>query len=207
VSRGHRNATDVPSFFGGKRSSYINSVVRVGYVLIHMFVKILGDFFSCAVLIKISKIDIRAHIENRSELSWVQVSHRKTTGMFVFMPRFAYWIYHEKITHLSPTDIAGKLLWNARQARFSTWFSIYFTLMCFDLNCFVLTRLLMLIDLFSSLSLLVAAIYTGVLKSPQSNGIKCGAKLAFSAIFIILGQANMWVVHPDRIKKHTLRHL
>jgi len=79
--------------------------------------------------------------------------------------------------------------------------------MCIDLNCFVFARLLMLIDLFSSLSKLVAAIYTRVLKSPQSNGIKCGAKLAFSAIFIILGQANMWVAHPYPIKKHTLRRL
>jgi len=102
-----------------------------------MFVKILGDFFSCAVLIKISKIDIRAHIENRSELSWVQVSHRKTTGMFVFMPRFAYWIYQEK-NHTSLPNWHRREIAVKRQA--GPIFNLIFHLFHFDVLRFKLLR-------------------------------------------------------------------
>lgn len=55
-------------FFEGGTIS-ISTASQLEMFLIHMFVKILGDFFSSVDLIKISEIDIRARGVNRCDLT------------------------------------------------------------------------------------------------------------------------------------------
>jgi len=68
VSRAHRNAADVAGFLRGGTIS-ISTASQLEMFLIHMFVKILGDFFSLVDLIEISEIDIRARGVNRCDLT------------------------------------------------------------------------------------------------------------------------------------------
>lgn len=98
-----------------------------------------GDVFDSHVcqnsrwlfFVEISEIDIRARGVNRCDLTWVQASKSR---------RVCDCLFHVLRTGQFPEKI--RPIWHDRKIAVNcqaapTWFSIRFTLMCLDLNCFV----------------------------------------------------------------------